>query len=103
MARLNWSDQSIADLISISDFIAKDSIKFAKITIDRIRASAKKVRDYPMIGRIVPEMNLTEIREMIIGNYRLIYFIVDNEQIDILSVYHSSRSLNIHELKKHIS
>ncbi len=54
-----------------------------------------------MIGRIVPEMNLPEIREMIIGNYRLIYFIVDNEQIDILSVYHSSRNLNIQELKKH--
>ena len=101
MARLNWTDQSIADLISISDFISKDSIKYAKITIDRIREAAKKVRDFPMIGRIVPEMNLTEIREMIIGNYRLIYFIVDNEQIDILSVYHSSRSLNIPELIKH--
>ncbi len=101
MARLNWTDQSIADLISISDFISKDSIKYAKITINRIRKAARKVRDYPMIGRIVPEINLTEIREMIIGNYRLIYFIVDNEQIDILSVYHSSRGLNIQELKKH--
>ncbi len=69
MAQLNWTDQSIADLISISDFISKDSIKYAKITIDRIRESARKVRDYPMIGRIVPEINLTEIREMIIGNY----------------------------------
>ena len=71
------------------------------ITIDRIREAAKKVRDFPVIGRIVPEMNLTEIREMIIGNYRLIYFIVVNEQIDILSVCHSSRSLNIPEITKH--
>lgn len=101
MARLNWTDQSISDLINISEFIAKDSPKYAKITIGKIRLSARRVRDFPMLGRIVPEINLSEIREIIIGNYRLIYFIFDKERIDILSVHHSSRLLNIQEIAKH--
>lgn len=103
MARLNWTDQSILDLINIADFIAKDSRKYAKITIAKIRHSARRVSDYPLLGRIVPEVNLSEIREIIVGNYRLIYFIVDKERIDIISVYHSSRLLNIQEIKKHVS
>jgi len=101
MARLNWTDQSITDLINISDFIAKDSRKYARITISKIRTSAKQVREFPMLGRIVPEINLPEIREIIVGNFRLIYFIVDNERIDILSVFHSSRLMNVQEILKH--
>ncbi len=100
MARLNWTDQSISDLINISEFIAKDSPKYAKITVDKIRLSAKRVRDFPIHGRIVPEINLSEIREIVIGNYRLIYFIFDKERIDILSVHHSSRLLNIQDIEK---
>ena len=101
MARLNWTDQAVLDLISISEFIGKDSRKYAKITITKIRTSARKVRDFPMLGRIVPEISLSEIREIIVGNYRLIYFIVDKDRIDILNVYHSSRLLNLEEITRH--
>ena len=45
MASLNWTDQSILDLINISDFIAKDSRRYAKITIVKIRESANKIRN----------------------------------------------------------
>ncbi len=101
MARLNWTDQAIQDLINISEFIGKDSRRYAKIMVAKIRTSARKVCDFPMLGRIVPEANLSEIREMIVGNYRLIYFIATKDRIDVLSVYHSARLLNIDEIKKH--
>ena len=101
MARLNWTDQSVSDLVNIADFIGKDSGKYAKLTIAKIRLSARRVSDYPMLGRVVPEINLPEIREIIVGNYRLIYFIVEQNRIDILTVYHSSRILNIKEIIKH--
>jgi hypothetical protein len=41
MARLNWTDQSIEDLINIADFIAKDSFKYSVIQLKRIRERAK--------------------------------------------------------------
>ena len=101
MAYLNWTDQTISDLINISAYIEKDSRTYAKITINKIRSSARRIRDFPLSGRIVPEINVNEIREVFVGNYRLIYFIVEKDRIDILSVYHSARMLNIQEIRKH--
>ena len=39
MARLNWTDQAILDLVNIDDFIAKDSVRYAKITVTIIRVA----------------------------------------------------------------
>lgn len=72
MARLNWTDQAIADLTNIAEFIRKGSAKYAKITVQRIRTSARQISQFPSSGRIVPETEIQILREIIVGNYRLI-------------------------------
>ena len=72
MARLNWTDQSIDDLDNIAEFIARDSIKYSKLTIKKIREAARFLKEYPLLGRSVPQADSDMIRELIIGNYRLI-------------------------------
>jgi toxin ParE1/3/4 len=47
-----------------------------------------------MYGKMVPEFLLPELRELIEGNYRIIYRIVSEERIDILTIHHSSRLLS---------
>ena len=42
MARLNWTDQAILDLVNIVDFITKDSGRYAKITVTRIRVASNQ-------------------------------------------------------------
>ena len=101
MARLNWTDQSISDLINIADFISSDSKRYAKITVGRIRASAKQLKIHPYCGRLVPETDINTLRELIIGNYRLIYCLISSDQIDILTVHHSAKRLDTDELRKH--
>lgn len=95
MVRLNWTDQSIDDLINIGEFIAKDSPKYSVIQVKRIRERAKILRDQPLVGRIVPETENESVRELIIGSYRIIYRIVSEKRIDILTIHHSSKSLKI--------
>jgi toxin ParE1/3/4 len=95
MARLNWTDQSIEDLINIADFIANDSVKYSVIQLKRIRERAKLLRKHPLLGRVVPETNNESIRELILGSYRIIYRIISEERIDILTVHHSSKLLRI--------
>jgi addiction module RelE/StbE family toxin len=95
MAKLNWTSQSKNDLISIAEFIAQDSRKFARIQVQRIRERARQIAKYPESGRIVPELNNPKIREVIIGNYRIIYVLPTDERIDILTVHHSARRLRI--------
>lgn len=100
MARLNWTDQSISDLVNIADFIAKDSARYAKITVGRIRIAARQLKTYPLSGRKVPETDIENIRELILGNYRIIYSIISKDQIDIITVHHSAKRLEIEELTK---
>ena len=95
MAKLNWTPQSKNDLISIAEFIAQDSRKFAGIQIRRIRERAQQLINFPNSGRIVPEVDNPRIREVIIGNYRIIYLLASDERIDIITVHHSSRILRM--------
>lgn len=103
MAQLNWTDQAIADLTNIAGFIRKGSAKYARITIQRIRNSARQINQFPLSGRIVPETQIQSLREIIIGNYRLIYKIVSDERTDIITVFHfSPKQLDAEDMKKHI-
>lgn len=90
MAVIKWSEQSSYDLKNIGEFIAKDSEKYAVLTVRKIRLTAKLLKVYPFLGRIVPEIGISEIRELIIGNYRLIYKI-SPDQVSIITVHNSSK------------
>lgn len=92
MVRIIWTRRSLTDLEDIADYIAKDSKKFAKITIEGLIKEAHRLETNPQIGRIVPEVNDEKFRELIKGNYRIIYN-HDEFKVNILTVHHSSRDL----------
>ena len=99
MVKIVWTEISIVDLKEIFDFIADDSNRYAFITTHKIYQRAQEIIDNPFLGRIVPEFNEKSIRELIEGNYRIIYRIKSNIQVDILRVYHSSRLLKRKSIK----
>ncbi len=94
MVQINWTFQSKDDLKSIAEYIAKDSKKYARLQILRIRQRTKILTSQIYSGKIVPEIEKQNIRELIEGNYRIIYLIVNDDRIDILTVHHSARDLN---------
>ena len=91
MARLNWTNQAAADLKAIAEYIARDSAKYAKIQIKRIRFKARQLSKQPLSGKPVPEANRSDVRELIEGKYRIIYRVKSEDRIDILTVPHSAR------------
>jgi len=93
MVKIVWTDISIIDLKEIFDFIADDSLRYASLTTNKIYQRVQEIINNPYLGRIVPEFNDKLIRELIEGNYRIIYRIKSDIQIDILRVYHSARLL----------
>ena len=95
MVEIIWTSTAIDDLNNIGDFIAKDSPHFANITVDKLFNKTKLLIRFPNLGRIVPEKNNDSIREIIEGSYRIIYQIVSNKRINILTVIHSSKILEI--------
>lgn len=91
MDKVNWTDSAIQDLNDIGDYIAKDSEKYAQITVNELFDSVDILEYYPFSGKIVPEYKNENIREIIKGNYRIVYQIVGNESIEILTVHNCAR------------
>ncbi|HEY7744448.1 MAG TPA: type II toxin-antitoxin system RelE/ParE family toxin [Burkholderiales bacterium] len=74
MARfLVWSPEAIEDIESIAEFIARDSPWYAKAVASRIVELAETIPDFPELGRMVPEIGETSIRERFVHRYRIIY------------------------------
>ena len=95
MVEINWTLQAKNDLIAIAEYIAQDSIKYAKLQVKRIRFRVKQLVEFPNSGRVVPELENPRIREVILGNYRIIYLIATDERIDILTIHHSAKKIDI--------
>jgi toxin ParE1/3/4 len=93
MVRINWTKLSVEDLKNIAEYISRDSRWYAKIQIQKKKLRTHILKSQSKSGRVVPEIENQNIRELIEGNYRIIYKIVSKEQIDILTVHHSSRDL----------
>lgn len=99
MVKIVWTEISIIDLKEIFDFIADNSVKYASITTQNIYQRTQELIQNPNLGRIVPEFKKKTIRELIFGNYRIIYRIKNEKQIDILRVFHSARLLKRKSIK----
>ena len=93
MVRINWTIGAKKNLKSIAAYISRDSKRYAKRQINQIRSRTQILKAQINIGRKVPEVNKDNFRELIEGNYRIIYKIVSKNRIDILTVHHSSRDL----------
>ena len=93
MAEVNWTEQALNDVEDIVSYIARDSSFYAKMHARKIFEAVRRLQVFPESGRIVPEINKPVIREIILGNYRIIYRYKDS-LVEIITVYHSSRLLD---------
>jgi len=92
MPQLIWSDKAASDLEDIHDYIAKDSIFYAIVQVDRLMKSVERLQAFPESGRTLPEYQNTPYREVIHGSYRIIYrYESAQDRILIITVAHASR------------
>ena len=88
--RILWSPQSLRDLDAIHEYIAKDSEHYAGLTIARIFSAVEQLIQFPRSGRIVPERDEPEIREVNLGRFRVVYRLQD-ELIEVATVFRAAR------------
>ncbi|MBI1768785.1 MAG: type II toxin-antitoxin system RelE/ParE family toxin [Bacteroidetes bacterium] len=92
MVKLIWTDFAIDDLKSIHEYISKDSKVYADRYIEKLISRIDQLEGFPLSGRIVPEFGQENIRELIEGNYRIVYKI-NQDYIGIVRVQHAARLL----------
>ncbi len=95
--KIIWSRLAIDRVTEITNYIAKDKPTAAEKWVDKLFAKAENLASFPKSGRIVPEINRDQYREIIYGNYRIVYRI-EEAQISILTVRHGKQVLPIEEI-----
>lgn len=86
------------DLEAIANFIARDSTHYAQLFAAKVFDAVSRIELLPESGRVVPEIKQKNIREIILGNYRIIYRL-KTDYAEILTVYHSSRLLDVDSIQ----
>jgi len=92
VARLNWSPEAREDLRAIRRYIGQSSRRHAETFIARIIAAAERLQVFPLSGRVVPDDDLGEHREIFLSDYRIVYHIAGDE-VRIDTVVHGARRL----------
>ncbi len=92
MAQVVWSPSSLVDLDAIAEFIARDSTHYAGLYVQSLIAHVEKLKELPKSGRIVPEYGREDLREFIIGNYRIVYRL-RGDLIEVAAVVHGARRM----------
>lgn len=95
MVKVNWTNSAIEDLNDIGEYIAKDSEKYAQITVSQLFSHVDILEEFPNAGKKVEEFDDISIRQLIKGSYRIVYKIISKNNIDILTVHNCSRLLNL--------
>jgi toxin ParE1/3/4 len=84
-----YSKFAVRDLKEIYDYIKRDSPYYAKKEREFIRAAIQKLKLNPLSCKQFENDNLT--RELVFKNYRIIYDIVPDKRIEILTIHHHAR------------
>lgn len=101
MAEIVWTDNAIADLDDIGEYIAKESIRHAELTVSKLFSAADILETYPRRGTIVPQFMDESIRQLMVDNYRIVYQLAAGDKVNILTVHHGKRLIsNTRHFKK---
>lgn len=95
--KLTWSPRSLQRVGDITEYIARNSPSAARKWIIEIFDVVKRLKRFPHSGRIVPETDRTDIREIFFGDYRIVHR-VEKHQVAILTVRHGRQLLPIEDL-----
>lgn len=89
MTRIIWAPQAIQDVEAIRAYVARDSTHYADLVVERIVAAVARLAENPRSGRLVPEVGDESVREVIHGNYRIVYRL-RHDVVEIATVFHGA-------------
>ncbi len=95
--KIVWSPLAVDRVFEIAEYIALDKPSAAADWVDTVFESVKRLNKFPRSGRVVPEIQLDEFREIILDNYRIIYRI-EEKQVSILTVRSGREILQVDEV-----
>jgi toxin ParE1/3/4 len=92
-----WTEQALERLQDIEDFIAYNNPETAIRFIDKLIQRGEELVSFPESGRQVSELASNQIREVLEGNYRIVYRIKP-DRLEILTIFEGHRQLPLEDI-----
>ena len=89
--RVVWTEPALDQMVTIRDYISQTSPEYAQRVVTALFDRSDQISALPRSGRIVPDYELDDVREVLEGPYRLIY-LIKATSIEVLAVIHTSRN-----------
>ena len=90
--KIVWSPLAVERATEIAEYISRDNPTAAQNWVEKVFKKVEILKSSPKVGRIVSEIERKEIREIIFGNYRIIYR-VESANISVLTIRHGKQIL----------
>lgn len=90
--KVHWTDTAREHLRAIHAYIATNSPQYAQRVVDRLTRRSQQIAEFPLSEREVAEFAVPQIRQVLEGPFRIIYFIKP-DQIDVLAVIHGAQQV----------
>ena len=95
--KIIWPPLAVERVSEIAGYIAQDNPVAAESWINTVFKKVEDLKAFPESGRIVPETDNKTIRELIYGNYRIIYRL-EEKRLSVLTVRHGKQVLPVDEV-----
>ena len=90
--RVRWTQSALNDLDNICEYIARDSQFYVAAFVNKIKLASRSLSKMSSRTRTVPETQNTNIRELLIGSFRLMFRLQGNE-VQIIAILHQAQNL----------
>ena len=93
MAKIGWSKEGLKRFRQILEYIEEDSPQNATKVANAIWNRIQQLKEFPELGRMVPEFNRKDLRELIVYNFRIVYRVKSQDNLEIVGIHHSAQIL----------
>ena len=90
--KVHWTETARDHLRAIHAYIERNSPQYALRVVDQLTRCSQQIAEFPLSGREVPEFAVPQVRQVLEGPYRIIYYIKP-DQIDVLAVIHGAQQI----------
>jgi addiction module RelE/StbE family toxin len=99
MKEIRWSEEAVERLKEQGRYIAFYNPKAAKALVRRLRKKVQALKELPLMGRIVPELEQEDIREIIDKQYRIVYQVTE-DYIEIITIFETRQLFPLKKKRK---
>ncbi len=93
MVKIEWSEEGLKRFQQILEYIEEDSPQNATKVANTIWNRIQQLKEFPELGRMVPEFNRKDLRELIVYNFRIVYRVKSQDNLEIVGIHHSAQIL----------